>query len=141
MKQHAGEFGLAAMCRVLRVHRSGYYAWLRSPASLRARDDQRLLKLIKHSWLESGSIYGHRKITKDLRELGETCSKHRVARLMKQEGLRAMVALRPASAAVELGRSARWPTTYKRVRSQRRSRTRRGSPTSPTFAPTRASCI
>ncbi len=31
MKQHAGEFGLAAMCRVLRVHRSGYYAWLRSP--------------------------------------------------------------------------------------------------------------
>ncbi len=91
MKQHAGEFGLAAMCRVLRVHRSGYYAWLRSPASLRARDDQRLLGLIKHSWLESGSIYGHRKITKDLRELGETCSKHRVARLMKQEGLRAMV--------------------------------------------------
>ncbi|KAF6682653.1 IS3 family transposase, partial [Pseudomonas sp. EKM23D] len=32
-----------------------------------------------------------RKITTDLRELGETCSKHRVARLMKQEGLRAMV--------------------------------------------------
>lgn len=91
MKQHVGEFGLAAMCRVLHVHRSGYYAWLRSPASLRARDDQRLLGLIKHSWLESGSIYGHRKITKDLRELGETCSKHRVARLMKQEGLRAMV--------------------------------------------------
>ena len=91
MKQHADEFGLAAMCRVLHVHRSGYYAWLREPTRVRARDDQRLLGLIKHSWLESGSIYGHRKITKDLRELGETCSKHRVARLMKQEGLRAMV--------------------------------------------------
>ena len=91
MKQHANEFGLAAMCRVLHVHRSGYYAWLREPTSVRARDDQRLLGLIKHCWLESGSIYGHRKITKDLRELGETCSKHRVARLMKQEGLRAMV--------------------------------------------------
>lgn len=91
MKQHANEFGLAAMCRVLHVHRSGYYAWLREPTSARARDDQRLLGLIKHCWLESGSIYGHRKITKDLRELGETCSKHRVARLMKQEGLRAMV--------------------------------------------------
>ena len=91
MKQHADEFGLAAMCRVLGINRSGYYAWLHAPASARARDDQRLLGLIKHSWLESGSIYGHRKITTDLREVGETCSKHRVARLMKQEGLRAMV--------------------------------------------------
>lgn len=59
--------------------------------SARDKDDQRLLGLIKHSWLESGSVYGHRKVTTDLRELGETCSRHRVARLMKSEGLRAMV--------------------------------------------------
>ncbi|WP_282273475.1 IS3 family transposase [Stenotrophomonas sp. PS02298] len=91
MKLHADQFGLAAMCRVLSVHRSGYYAWLRGPISHRERDDQRLLGLIKHSWLESGSVYGHRKVTSDLRELGETCSRHRVARLMKSEGLRAMV--------------------------------------------------
>ncbi|EPJ6840213.1 IS3 family transposase [Pseudomonas aeruginosa] len=91
MKRHVDQFGLAAMCRVLSVHRSGYYAWLRGPISPRERDDQRLLGLIKHSWLESGSVYGHRKITSDLRELGETCSRHRVARLMKSEGLRAMV--------------------------------------------------
>ncbi len=91
MKQHADEFGLAAMCRMLGVHRSGYYAWLKEPASARDKDDQRLLGLIKHSWLESGSVYGHRKVTTDLRELGETCSRHRVARLMKSAGLRAMV--------------------------------------------------
>lgn len=91
MKQHADEFGLAAMCRMLGVHRSGYYVWLKEPASARDKDDQRLLGLIKHSWLESGSVYGHRKVTTDLRELGETCSRHRVARLMKSEGLRAMV--------------------------------------------------
>lgn len=91
MKQHADEFSLAAMCRMLSVHRSGYYAWLKEPASDRDKDDQRLLGLIKHSWLESGSVYGHRKVTTDLRELGETCSRHRVARLMKSEGLRAMV--------------------------------------------------
>lgn len=91
MKQHADEFGLAAMCRMLGIHRSGYYAWLKEPASDRDKDDQRLLGLIKHSWLESGSVYGHRKVTTDLRELGETCSRHRVARLMKSEGLRAMV--------------------------------------------------
>lgn len=91
MKQHADEFGLTAMCRMLGVHRSGYYAWLKEPASARDKDDQRLLGLIKHSWLESGSVYGHRKVTTDLRELGEMCSRHRVARLMKSEGLRAMV--------------------------------------------------
>jgi len=104
MKQHADEFGLAAMCRVLGVHRSGYYAWLKEPASARDKDDRRLLGLIKHSWLESGSVYGHRKVTTDLRELGETCSRHRVARLMKSEGLRAMVGYgrrpRPLSGAV-----------------------------------------
>lgn len=91
MKQHADEFGLAAMCRVLGVHRSGYYAWLKEPASARDKDDRRFLGLIKHSWLESGSVYGHRKVTTDLRELRETCSRHRVARLMKSERLRAMV--------------------------------------------------
>ena len=91
MRDHAQEFRLAVMCRVLKLHRSGYYAWLASPQSVRAKSDQRLLGLIKQFWLESGGIYGHRKITKDLRDIGETCSKHRVARLMKIDGLRAQV--------------------------------------------------
>lgn len=94
MKQHAEEFRLISMCRVLRVHRSGYYAWLRQPQSRRAVDDTRLLGLIKHAWLESGGIYGHRKIHDDLRKDGERCSKHRVARLMRLEGLRAQVGYR-----------------------------------------------
>jgi putative transposase len=79
------------------VHPSGYYAWKAEPASLRQQDDQRLLGLIKHSWLESGGIYGYRKITHDLRDLGESCGKHRVYRLMKQEGLRAQVGYRRRS--------------------------------------------
>jgi putative transposase len=91
MRDHAREFRLIAMCRVLGVQRSGYYAWRRSPHSARAKEDQRLLGLIKHAWLDSGSIYGHRKIAIDLRELGEVCSRHRVRRLMKQDGLRALV--------------------------------------------------
>ena len=47
------------MCRVLRVHRSGYYAWLGAPPSTRAKLDQRLPGLIKQFWLESGGVYGH----------------------------------------------------------------------------------
>jgi len=77
------------MCRVLGVHRSGFYAWRRQPRSARAKDDDRVLGLIKQSWLESGAVYGYRKICADLRDLGESCSRHRVARLMRREGLRA----------------------------------------------------
>jgi len=91
MRNHEQAFRLVTMCRVLGVHRSGYYAWLRVGASRRAREDQRLLGLIKHHWLASGTVYGYRKITLDLREAGETCSRHRVRRLMQAEGLRAQV--------------------------------------------------
>jgi putative transposase len=76
------------------VHPSGYYAWKAEPRSPRQKDDQRLLGLIKQSWLESGGVYGYRKITHDLRDLGERCGKHRVYRLMKREGLRAQVGYR-----------------------------------------------
>jgi putative transposase len=91
MQAHSREFRLCAMCRVLKVNRAGYYAWLKAPLSDRASDDQRLLGLIKHQWLASGSVYGHRKVATDLRDLGESCSRHRVRRLMRAEGLRAQV--------------------------------------------------
>ncbi len=91
MRAHLGEFHLHSMCRVLGVHRSGYYVWQRQTVGARKREDDRLLGLIKHSWLASGGVYGYRKVTVDLRESGETCSRHRVHRLMKGEGLRAEV--------------------------------------------------
>lgn len=89
MHEHLVEFRLAAMCRVLKVHRSGFYAWQRQPRSERARDDERVLGLIKQSWLESGTVYGYRKVCADLRDIGERCSRHRVARLMRSEALQA----------------------------------------------------
>jgi putative transposase len=89
MRAHLQEFRVSSMCRVFGVHRSGFYAWLQMPASDRARDDARLLGLIKQSWLESGTVYGYRKVCADLRDLGEACSRHRVARLMHAEGLKA----------------------------------------------------
>jgi putative transposase len=78
------------MCRVLKVTRSGYYAWLREPVSNRARDDARLLRLIRASVTASHGIYGSPRVFLDLREAGETCSKHRVARLMRVNKIRAL---------------------------------------------------
>ena len=87
---HSDEFGVQTMCRVLGVARAGYYAWLNHPVSDRAQEDARLLKLIRASFIASHGIYGAPGIPQDLRERGETCSKHSVARLMRESGLRAL---------------------------------------------------
>jgi putative transposase len=50
--------------------------------------------LIKQFWLESGGVYGYRKIHTDLSESGERCGEDRVYRLMRSEGLRAQVGYR-----------------------------------------------
>ena len=82
------------LCRLLEVHPSGYYAWCNVPRSAREIEDERLTGLIKQFWLESGGIYGYRKIHRDLRDIGERCGKHRVRRLMRLAGLRAQVGYR-----------------------------------------------
>src|SRR5690606_41320042 len=79
---------------MMRVHPSGYYAWLARPESRRRRDDEVLLGHIKHAWLESGGVYGYRKVHTDLQELGVECGKHRVHRLMRREGLRSQTGYR-----------------------------------------------
>ena len=74
---------------MLQLHLSGYYVWKANPESRRAVDDRRLLGLLKQAWLESGGVYGYRKLTLDMRDLGESCSRHRVAKLLRHEGLKA----------------------------------------------------
>ncbi|MEF0339535.1 IS3 family transposase [Pseudomonas aeruginosa] len=94
ISKRPADYSIRRLCLTLKVHPSGYYAWLSEPQSARAKDDQRLLGLIKHSWLESGTVYGYRKIHDDLREVGEVCGRHRVARLMRLEGLRSQTGYR-----------------------------------------------
>jgi putative transposase len=76
---------------MMSVHRSGYYAWRKQPQSPRQVEDARVLGLIKQAWLESGCVYGYRKIHDELRSLGEKSCRNRIARLMKQESLKAQV--------------------------------------------------
>ena len=60
-------------CRMLEVQPSGYYAWIRQPVSGQHQANQQLSGMIKQSWLESGGVYGYRKIAHDLRDLGVRC--------------------------------------------------------------------
>lgn len=91
IRAHRAEFGVRAMCRVLRVHFSGFYAWLKEPLSHRAQEDARQTELIRQAWTESGEVYGYRKLTDDLRDHGERISENRVARLASLAGIVAQV--------------------------------------------------
>ncbi len=78
------------MCRVLKVHRSGYYAWKACPKSGRTLADESLLIDIKQSFEDSHGIYGSPRIHRDLREAGTRCGVKRVARLMRQVQLKSV---------------------------------------------------
>lgn len=90
IKANQPEYPVRMMCRALDVAPSGYYAWLKDPVSNRAQEDARLLRLIRASFIASHGIYGAPRVFLDLREAGETCSKHRVARLMRVNKIQAL---------------------------------------------------
>jgi putative transposase len=87
-REHEDQYPVRRLCKVMAVHPSGYYAWRINPHSKRKIEDQRLLGHIKQSWLESGTVYGYRKVHDDLRELSETCGHNRVYRLMRHASIR-----------------------------------------------------
>ena len=97
VRAHREEFGVRTMCRVLRVHFSGFYAWLKNPLSDRAQEDIRQTELIRQAWADSGKVYGYRKLTDDLRDQGEHISENRVARLASLAGIAAQVGYRRRS--------------------------------------------
>ena len=90
MTAHRRQFRLTTMCRVLRMHRSGYYAWMKRPKSRRTLEDDRILKKIRASYEASNGVYGSPRVHRDLREDGERCGEQKVARLMRVNGLRAI---------------------------------------------------
>jgi len=57
IKKHSADHPVRRLCQTLKVHPSGSYALLSEPQSARAKEDQRLLGLIEHAWLESGGVY------------------------------------------------------------------------------------
>jgi putative transposase len=94
IKANQRKYKTRMMCRLLEVAPSGYYAWLKKPESDRAIEDKRLLRLIRASFKASQGVYGAPRVFLDLREAGETCSKHRVARLMRENNIRAKAGYR-----------------------------------------------
>jgi putative transposase len=82
-------YPIRLMCRALTVSPAGYYAWLERPESSRARQNRTMLSAIRVIHRESRETYGSPSIWGVLVKQGHHIGEHRVARLMRQDGLRA----------------------------------------------------
>lgn len=80
-------FRVRVMCAVLGVSPSGFYGWINRNRSRREQENQRLLRLIRSIHLETGGNYGAIKTWKVLKGEGESCGRHRVARLRRINGI------------------------------------------------------
>ena len=88
MKANQAAHSLPTRCRVLGVSASGSLAWQRRGASARQRQDAELLEQIRTWHRRSRGTYGAPRIHRDLRAAGVRVGRKRVARLLKQAGLR-----------------------------------------------------
>ena len=79
------------MCKVLKVSRSGYYAWLNRKPSKRLNENKNLLLHIRKIYNKSRGTYGSPRITIELKKDSIKASRPRVARLMKQANIRSVV--------------------------------------------------
>ncbi len=88
MRNHSNEFSVKKMAEVLKVSRSRYYTWLKDPY-IKQHKDAQLGERIEQIFLDSGKRYGSPKIHNHLKDEQISCGKKRVARIMRQKGLKA----------------------------------------------------
>lgn len=88
ISDHAGTFNVGRMCRLLNVSRSGFYAWRIRPESRTSRENRALEDRIRLLHANSHGIYGAPRIHRDLTDSGVRCGKNRVARIMRNAGIR-----------------------------------------------------
>ncbi len=89
IKDNADRYPVRLMTRALKVAAAGYYAWLTRPESERASRNRALLVEIRAIHAESRRTYGSPSVFDKLRRRGHRCSEKRVARLMREAGIRA----------------------------------------------------
>jgi putative transposase len=85
---HRETFRVGRMCALLHVSPSGFYAWLTRPESRRSIENRALEDRIRVLHAASHGIYGSPKIHRDLTDEGIRCGKNRVARIMREAGIR-----------------------------------------------------
>ena len=92
IRRHEGEHAIALMCGLLSVSRSGYYEWRGRPTRPRTKADESLVEAIRRITNDHTGRAGSPRITWALHHEGWRVGKNRVARLMRQNALRAKAA-------------------------------------------------
>ncbi|MBK8986220.1 MAG: IS3 family transposase [Chloroflexi bacterium] len=87
VERHRSEFEVSLMCDLLQISRSGYYDWRTRPISQREMANQHLLDKIKAAYEANRGCYGSPRIYHEIKD-EIPCSVNRVARLMRQHGIR-----------------------------------------------------
>ncbi|MCO7225565.1 IS3 family transposase [Pleionea sp. CnH1-48] len=80
---------MSRLCQVLLVSRSGFYDWLKRQPSQRSQENSALTEMIKSIYQDSRGTYGAPRIHAELKRQGIQVSRKRIARLMREQGLRA----------------------------------------------------
>ena len=88
IQHHQGGFAVQAMCDILGVSRSGYYAWKRRAKSNAAKRRARLLEHIQKAHRDSRQNYGSPRITHELQAQGIKCCQNTVARIMHENNVK-----------------------------------------------------
>ena len=81
------QWSIIVMCNVLKVSRSGYYAWCRRPEAASVKSDAELVVAIKAAHKAGRRSYGSPRVVRELRKQGMRVGEKRVARLMRKEGI------------------------------------------------------
>ncbi len=87
IEAHRPLWRLRRMCQVLRVSRTGYFAWRHRPASRHEDEDRALTTRIQRIHERSRKTYGSPRIHQELRSQGTPISRKRVERLMRASGI------------------------------------------------------
>jgi putative transposase len=85
--QQTSDHSVSALCRALAVSSSGFYDWRSRKPSARAIENARLALTIQCVHQEYREAYGTEKLWRELRDRGEQCGRHRVARLRRRHGV------------------------------------------------------
>lgn len=88
MEKLTPEYPADALAEALEVSESGFAAHRRKAERPRRRQDAELRPLIAQSFATSRRTYGCLRVRLDLQDLGQRCGKNRIARLMRESGLR-----------------------------------------------------
>jgi putative transposase len=85
--ERAEERSVNRACAVLEVSRAAYYEWHKQEPPQRVQEDQELTEKARAIFERSRRTYGSPRVHQELRRQDMRCSRKRVARIMREQGM------------------------------------------------------